>query len=594
MNPLLASSCVGSLAAPTNVDGMYQHLVCDTAQRAVADPAGAARTLSGFGGPNDALRADFASDVARNLSERDLKALARTPAGRDLLDTLEAALAGGGAQGQHQGQVDALQASRLAAAPDASERVRELIRQAAPPGPSNSATLGKNLAAEIRGDMNGGAALVNAILSQPLQEHRFSIANDVAAHLDDQELLTLAKTPGGDQALKQMREALELPYGAPSVQGRRVDAALDPNRYSHAHHVAQVQSDLYAKGLPTSAKGVQVFVVESVTADRPHAEAVKRTVSGTNGLGKGADVVLKGTANHQDVYIKAHPDLKHIDMTDPSIRERAAIGVANLEATLYAIREEIKGVRDIVPADGKTRIVNLSWGREIATVANDLAKRVKADSSAWEVAFATVRRDTGSDPTPAQVREQLAKLIAAEMKQQAAQPANAERSAKLVAELQLEVDAASAKGLVIFNGAGNSGELADKLGDREFARSVTDPVRGIVTVGAADLGSTPSPRDDTMWPDSAPGGRIAAPGVNLPVYERAGQPVGGSGTSFAAPYAASVAALMIAANPRITPAQIRDILMGGRVTNDLPGRADGQGLLDPVKAVEEAKKLARR
>jgi hypothetical protein len=48
---------------------------------------------------------------------------------------------------------------------------------------------------------------------------------------------------------------------------------------------------------------------------------------------------------------------------------------------------------------------------------------------------------------------------------------------------------------------------------------------------------------------------------------------------------------MVAANPKITPDQIETILTSGRVTTDLPGDTDGKGLLDPVKAVKEAKNL---
>ena len=77
----LLASCVGSSSTvPASPDPQIQRLGCEIAQSAINDPAGAARIVSGFGPQVASLHAEFASEVARNLSERDLKTLARTPA----------------------------------------------------------------------------------------------------------------------------------------------------------------------------------------------------------------------------------------------------------------------------------------------------------------------------------------------------------------------------------------------------------------------------------------------------------------------------------------------------------------------------------
>lgn len=65
-----------------------------------------------------------------------------------------------------------------------------------------------------------------------------------------------------------------------------------------------------------------------------------------------------------------------------------------------------------------------------------------------------------------------------------------------------------------------------------------------------------------------------------------------SGTSMASPHVAGVVALIRAANPKITPAEVRDLLK--RTAHDLgqtPKNETGSGLVDAEKAVTEAAKL---
>ena len=65
-----------------------------------------------------------------------------------------------------------------------------------------------------------------------------------------------------------------------------------------------------------------------------------------------------------------------------------------------------------------------------------------------------------------------------------------------------------------------------------------------------------------------------------------------SGTSFAAPYVAGVVALMLEANPSLTPAQIRWLLAQAcENPRRLPVSAVGAGMINPVTAVLSAKQL---
>ncbi|MBI3967566.1 MAG: S8 family serine peptidase [Chloroflexi bacterium] len=74
------------------------------------------------------------------------------------------------------------------------------------------------------------------------------------------------------------------------------------------------------------------------------------------------------------------------------------------------------------------------------------------------------------------------------------------------------------------------------------------------------LGVVPTPNDPQFagqWNLT----RIAAPGVNVPSTQRGGGVSFGSGTSFAAPHVTGLVALLLGANPRLTPAEVAGILI---------------------------------
>src|SRR5262245_1535756 len=448
------TTCVASSNAPTPATiGAAQSAACTAAEVARRDPATASQcvvTRHSVG-----QEPESASEVAIHLSDADRKTLAKTPAGRDFLDALEAGLSKGGDDAS-QKQLDQIHAARFSACTNAQERVSELMRQAAS-GHTNVDRLGKNLASEIKTDMNTGATLGRAVLGHPFQERKFRIASEVAANLSDQELLTLAKTKAGKELLTDMRKALEMPYGMKSVAANRIEYALDPNQDSYAHHVAQVQSDLYKKGLPTSAKGVEVIAIETASGG-DHADAVRRMIDGENGLARDAKVTMQRTNGHQATYITKEVAARGInqDKTTASIQDFAKYGVVNLEANLYSTREEIKAVRLGLPADGKTRVVNLSWGRDIASVATELANQVPKTSPAWTSAVQAIVDRTGEQPSNVkEIRKELALQIAGEMKKELATTSTAKTIGQLKSDLQGEVDQALNKGLVLFNAAGN-------------------------------------------------------------------------------------------------------------------------------------------
>lgn len=91
---------------------------------------------------------------------------------------------------------------------------------------------------------------------------------------------------------------------------------------------------------------------------------------------------------------------------------------------------------------------------------------------------------------------------------------------------------------------------------------------------------------------------VVAPGVDMMVYSwnkgKQGKELV-NGTSFSGPYVAGLIGLLCQANPNITPAQIREVLISTAVK--LPGLSDtqqGHGQVDPAAAVAKAISLGKR
>ena len=169
------------------------------------------------------------------------------------------------------------------------------------------------------------------------------------------------------------------------------------------------------------------------------------------------------------------------------------------------------------------------------------------------------------------------------------------------------VNEAIAAGLTPIIAAGNSGPGIHTIGTPAITRDA-------ITVGAYDDKNTASHNDDTMafFSSRGPTTRdrlvkpdIAAPGVNMvsllsPKSELADANVTRmppyyvllSGTSMATPTAAGCAALVLQANPNLTPAQVKEILTStAEPMQDTPGILGGAGLVDPAAAVRRALEL---
>lgn len=164
-----------------------------------------------------------------------------------------------------------------------------------------------------------------------------------------------------------------------------------------------------------------------------------------------------------------------------------------------------------------------------------------------------------------------------------------------------------------YTAARNAGTIIVAAAGNENSAQLSYPASydGVVSVSATDFANERAPYSNfgTRIDVAAPGGNTGAD-LNNDGYADgvlsviADDSTGDrkpslkfmQGTSMASPHIAGVFALMRAVYPGITPAEIDNLLSSGAITTDLggAGRDDiyGHGLIDSLKAVQEAQKLA--
>ncbi len=152
------------------------------------------------------------------------------------------------------------------------------------------------------------------------------------------------------------------------------------------------------------------------------------------------------------------------------------------------------------------------------------------------------------------------------------------------------VNKAVANGITVIVAAGNSGPNTYTIGTPGAAKDAIT-VANMVDVGEGGFSLAPTSSrgptaDNRTKPDiGGPGTRITSAKTNT-----TNGYVTYSGTSMAAPFVAGTVALMLDANPNLTPSQIRNILVS--TAQDWAGNGKdvdyGHGRLDGYKAVKQA------
>ncbi|MCJ1679591.1 type VII secretion-associated serine protease mycosin [Streptomyces sp. APSN-46.1] len=143
------------------------------------------------------------------------------------------------------------------------------------------------------------------------------------------------------------------------------------------------------------------------------------------------------------------------------------------------------------------------------------------------------------------------------------------------------VQYALAKGVVVVASAGNSGKQGDPA-------SYPAGYPGVIAVAAVDRRGRRAGFSTRNWYAT-----VSAPGVDVVIADPDRSYYEGWGTSAAAAFVSGAVALVKAAHPDLSPAQIKKLLEDTASDSPPGGRDDsrGHGLVDPVAALQAAERL---
>lgn len=409
--------------------------------------------------------------------------------------------------------------------------------------------------------------------------------------------------PGGlrwDPATQQM---IAPPADGGAATARNALRATAEPATSHPmmQYTADVRRRLAREGLPTDANGVRMVALAEM--DREHGPAVVRAMAGPAALARGARVELPPV--HTDAVLSA--PLSPEAAASLLEKMRASRGQAGLKETLRAglddmasevgfVRDELRALHQATPEGAPTSIANLARGATPTDVGTRLANAVIGqgneapllrDHNARLVAEGKAPLDLTKPADQAALRTALIEQL---NDAAGTGPGRAQLDAAR-GELATEVAAARKKGILLMASTGNAHRGPELPSGAD--RTAIHGTPGIVFVGAADIGQPRSTRDDKTAGFSSDGAHVTGPGVRMPVGTptQGRRPADWEGTSFSSPYVAGVAALMVRANPKITPDQLEQALLRS-ARDDTSTTRDGAGLVDPVAAVRAARALA--
>ncbi|MFI9252931.1 type VII secretion-associated serine protease mycosin [Streptomyces sp. NPDC053069] len=137
------------------------------------------------------------------------------------------------------------------------------------------------------------------------------------------------------------------------------------------------------------------------------------------------------------------------------------------------------------------------------------------------------------------------------------------------------------KGVVVVASAGNGGDKGDHV-------SYPAAYPGVIAATAVDRFGTRASFSTRRWYAA-----VSAPGVNVVIADPDHKYYEGWGTSAASAFVSGAAALIKAAHPDLSPAQIKTLLEGTAQDAPVGGRDDsrGFGMIDPAAALQAAASL---
>ncbi|MFG3498452.1 type VII secretion-associated serine protease mycosin [Streptomyces sp. NPDC047928] len=143
------------------------------------------------------------------------------------------------------------------------------------------------------------------------------------------------------------------------------------------------------------------------------------------------------------------------------------------------------------------------------------------------------------------------------------------------------VQYALSKGAVVVASAGNGGEKGDRV-------SYPAAYPGVIAVTAVDRYGTHASFSTSRWYST-----VSAPGVDVVIADPDRKYYEGWGTSAASAFVSGAVALVRAAHPGLSPAQIKKLLSDTARGRPEGGHDDdkGYGMVDPAAAIEAGAKL---
>ncbi|GGY10259.1 type VII secretion-associated serine protease mycosin [Streptomyces djakartensis] len=137
------------------------------------------------------------------------------------------------------------------------------------------------------------------------------------------------------------------------------------------------------------------------------------------------------------------------------------------------------------------------------------------------------------------------------------------------------------KGVIVVASAGNGGEKGDHI-------SYPAAYPGVIAATAVDRSGTRAPFSTRRWYAT-----VSAPGVDVVIADPDEKYYEGWGTSAAAAFVSGAAALVKAAHPDLTPAQVKTLLEDTARNAPAGGRDDsrGFGFVDPAAAIRAAGRI---
>ena len=152
-------------------------------------------------------------------------------------------------------------------------------------------------------------------------------------------------------------------------------------------------------------------------------------------------------------------------------------------------------------------------------------------------------------------------------------------------------NAAVDAGKVVVVAAGNAGPGANTVGSPGAAEKPITVGASTDADGMANFSSRGPTADGRVKPD------ISAPGTKIIAARATGTSMGqavddnytsAQGTSMATPHVAGLCALILKANPKLTPAEVKGILRDTAINLNLDANIQGQGRVDALAAVTAA------